>query len=98
MNIIKLFISIIIILIVIEYDTFLRVVVSTANLLAVDYNQKTQGLWVQDFPKKSVEKEEVKSVKHNRENKLAKGFMSNLIFLIFLIIKFSYYLFLFFQT
>lgn len=56
----------------IEYDSFLRVVVSTANLLAIDYDQKTQGLWVQDFPKK-VEEKDAKSVKHNRENKLAKG-------------------------
>ena len=38
-------------IIIVKYDNFLRVVVSTANLLKIDYERKTQGLWVQDFPK-----------------------------------------------
>jgi tyrosyl-DNA phosphodiesterase-1 len=68
----------------IKYESFLRVVVSTANLLAIDYDQKTQGLWVQDFPKKVVQpkenEKEAKSVKHNRENNnnLAKDFEETL--------------------
>ncbi|KAL3159457.1 hypothetical protein ABBQ38_009882 [Trebouxia sp. C0009 RCD-2024] len=38
---------------VIEYEAGLRVVVHTANLIYVDCNNKTQGLWFQDFPRKS---------------------------------------------
>jgi len=36
---------------ILKYPDFIRVVVSTANLLSIDYDRKTQGLWVQDFPK-----------------------------------------------
>lgn len=32
------------------YSTGVRVVVHTANLIYVDWNNKTQGLWMQDFP------------------------------------------------
>ncbi|CAL9055894.1 unnamed protein product [Musa banksii] len=32
------------------YHSGVRVVVHTANLIYVDWNNKTQGLWVQDFP------------------------------------------------
>lgn len=35
-----------------EYATGLRVVVHTANLIYVDCNNKSQGLWYQDFPHK----------------------------------------------
>ena len=35
-----------------EYETGLRVVIHTANLIYCDNNYKSQGLWVQDFPKK----------------------------------------------
>lgn len=38
----------------IEYETGLRVVIHTANLIYCDNNYKSQGLWVQDFPKKVV--------------------------------------------
>ncbi|KAL3157421.1 hypothetical protein ABBQ32_011893 [Trebouxia sp. C0010 RCD-2024] len=38
---------------VVEYEAGLRVVVHTANLIYVDCNNKTQGLWFQDFPRKS---------------------------------------------
>lgn len=34
------------------YPTGVRVVVHTANLIYVDWNNKTQGLWMQDFPLK----------------------------------------------
>ncbi|MQM11219.1 hypothetical protein Taro_044118 [Colocasia esculenta] len=34
------------------YPQGLRVVVHTANLIYVDWNNKTQGLWMQDFPLK----------------------------------------------
>ncbi|XP_057834924.2 tyrosyl-DNA phosphodiesterase 1 isoform X1 [Cryptomeria japonica] len=34
------------------YSTGVRVVVHTANLIYVDWNNKTQGLWMQDFPLK----------------------------------------------
>ena len=37
---------------VMEYETGLRVVVHTANLIYVDCNNKSQGLWYQDFPLK----------------------------------------------
>lgn len=36
----------------IKYPSFLRLVVSTANLLSIDYENKTQGIWTQDFPLK----------------------------------------------
>lgn len=32
------------------YPKGVRVVVHTANLIHVDWNNKTQGLWMQDFP------------------------------------------------
>ena len=35
-----------------EYETGLRVVIHTANLIYCDNNYKSQGLWVQDFPRK----------------------------------------------
>ncbi|CAL9121280.1 unnamed protein product [Musa textilis] len=34
------------------YHNGVRVVVHTANLIYVDWNNKTQGLWMQDFPSK----------------------------------------------
>ncbi|KAL0031162.1 hypothetical protein WJX77_006853 [Trebouxia sp. C0004] len=37
----------------IEYERGLRVVVHTANLIYVDCNNKSQGLWYQDFPRKN---------------------------------------------
>ena len=36
----------------IEYERGVRVVVHTANLIYVDCNNKSQGLWYQDFPHK----------------------------------------------
>ncbi|KAL2642241.1 hypothetical protein R1flu_009828 [Riccia fluitans] len=36
------------------YSTGVRVVVHTANLVAGDWNYKTQGLWMQDFPFKGA--------------------------------------------
>lgn len=42
------------------YPTGVRVIVHTANLIYVDWNNKTQGLWMQDFPwkdKNSLSKE-----------------------------------------
>uniref|UniRef100_A0A1D1XM86 Tyrosyl-DNA phosphodiesterase 1 n=1 Tax=Anthurium amnicola TaxID=1678845 RepID=A0A1D1XM86_9ARAE len=35
------------------YPQGLRVIVHTANLIYVDWNNKTQGLWMQDFPMKN---------------------------------------------
>lgn len=35
------------------YPTGVRVIVHTANMIYVDWNNKTQGLWMQDFPYKS---------------------------------------------
>lgn len=32
------------------YPRGVRVIVHTANLIYVDWNNKTQGLWMQDFP------------------------------------------------
>jgi len=32
------------------YPRGVRVIVPTANLIFVDWNFKTQGLWMQDFP------------------------------------------------
>jgi len=56
---------------VIKYGTSIRVAVTTANLLPSDYNRKTQGLWVQDFPLKI--KQENTSPGH-----LARDFQSTL--------------------
>lgn len=36
-----------------EYSTGLRVIVHTANLVHGDNTYKSQGLWMQDFPKKA---------------------------------------------
>lgn len=36
----------------IEYDTGVRVIVHTANLIRIDFDNKTQGMWWQDFPRK----------------------------------------------
>lgn len=38
------------------YPRGVRVIVHTANLIYVDWNNKSQGLWMQDFPWK-VQKE-----------------------------------------
>lgn len=32
------------------YPQGVRVIVCTANLIHVDWNNKSQGLWMQDFP------------------------------------------------
>lgn len=32
------------------YPRGVRVIVHTANLIHVDWNNKSQGLWMQDFP------------------------------------------------
>ncbi len=37
---------------VIEYKTGVRVIVHTANLIRIDFDNKTQGMWWQDFPRK----------------------------------------------
>ncbi|XP_071720314.1 tyrosyl-DNA phosphodiesterase 1 isoform X2 [Rutidosis leptorrhynchoides] len=37
------------------YPQGVRVIVHTANLIYVDWNNKSQGLWMQDFPLKSQE-------------------------------------------
>jgi len=34
------------------YPTGVRIVVHTANLIYIDWNNKSQGLWMQDFPYK----------------------------------------------
>jgi len=54
----------------IKYSNFLRVAVSTANLLSFDYDRKTQGIWVQDFPKMDT--------KQAHKSELAIDFMSTL--------------------
>ncbi|KAJ3705221.1 hypothetical protein LUZ61_008926 [Rhynchospora tenuis] len=36
------------------YPTGVRIIVHTANLIHVDWNNKTQGLWMQDFPWKDA--------------------------------------------
>lgn len=36
------------------YPTGIRIVVHTANLIYIDWNNKSQGLWTQDFPYKNV--------------------------------------------
>eukprot|EP00250_Pteridium_aquilinum_P016998 c23402_g1_i3 orf=440-2491(-) len=38
---------------ILVYRTGVRVIVHTANLIYVDWNNKTQGLWMQDFPYKN---------------------------------------------
>ncbi|CAN8299931.1 unnamed protein product [Cochlearia groenlandica] len=43
------------------YPRGVRVVVHTANLIHVDWNNKSQGLWMQDFPWKDDEKDRPKS-------------------------------------
>lgn len=35
------------------YPTGVRIIVHTANLIYIDWNNKSQGLWMQDFPYKS---------------------------------------------
>ncbi|KAG6554736.1 hypothetical protein Mapa_003755 [Marchantia paleacea] len=50
------------------YGTGLRVVVHTANLIHGDWNNKSQGLWMQDFPRKN-------SLTHS----VASGFEEDLI-------------------
>lgn len=35
------------------YPQGVRIVVHTANLIYVDWNNKSQGLWMQDFPWKN---------------------------------------------
>lgn len=35
---------------ILVYPTGVRVIVHTANLIYVDWNNKSQGLWMQDFP------------------------------------------------
>ncbi|KAI5066303.1 hypothetical protein GOP47_0018927 [Adiantum capillus-veneris] len=42
---------------VLVYQTGVRVIVHTANLIYVDWNNKTQGLWMQDFPYKDEQSE-----------------------------------------
>lgn len=37
------------------YEKGVRVIIHTANLIHVDWNNKTQGLWMQDFPYKNVQ-------------------------------------------
>ena len=37
---------------IIEYDSGVRVIVHTANLIRIDFDNKTQGMWWQDFPRK----------------------------------------------
>jgi len=54
----------------IKYSNFLRVAVSTANLLSFDYDRKTQGIWVQDFPKMDT--------KQDPKSEIAIDFISTL--------------------
>eukprot|EP00897_Mesotaenium_endlicherianum_P008277 jgi/Mesen1/7478/ME000039S06689 len=42
--------------ILVGYATGVRVAVHTANLLHIDFHNKTQGLWLQDFPLKPTRK------------------------------------------
>ena len=42
---------------ILYYKHKVRVIITTANLIHVDYEKKTQGLWYQDFPKKAVNKQ-----------------------------------------
>jgi tyrosyl-DNA phosphodiesterase-1 len=39
----------------------IRIVISTANLLAKDYERKTQGIWYQDFPLKKSSLQQTES-------------------------------------
>lgn len=39
-------------LVLVQYQNFLRVAISTANLCGSDWESKTQGIWFQDFPLK----------------------------------------------
>ena len=39
---------------ILKYVTGVRVIIHTANLIYVDCNNKTQGIWWQDFPLKEV--------------------------------------------
>ncbi|KAG0599541.1 hypothetical protein M758_12G160100 [Ceratodon purpureus] len=43
------------------YPTGVRIVVHTANLIYIDWNHKSQGLWMQDFPYKSGVAQDSKS-------------------------------------
>ena len=36
------------------YPRGVRIIVHTANLIHVDWNNKSQGLWMQDFPWKDL--------------------------------------------
>jgi len=38
------------------YPRGVRIIVHTANLIYVDWNNKSQGLWMQDFPWKEEKK------------------------------------------
>ena len=42
-----------------QYERGLRVVVHTANLIYPDCNNKSQGVWWQDFPLKDSQSPEV---------------------------------------
>ena len=39
---------------IIEYPTFVRICISTGNLTQDDYEQRVQGLWIQDFPVRDI--------------------------------------------
>ncbi|GFR48145.1 hypothetical protein Agub_g9976, partial [Astrephomene gubernaculifera] len=41
-----------------QYDSGLRLIVLTANAIYADCNDKTQGLWVQDFPPKQHQQQQ----------------------------------------
>eukprot|EP01127_Copromyxa_protea_P015473 TRINITY_DN445_c0_g2_i1.p1 TRINITY_DN445_c0_g2~~TRINITY_DN445_c0_g2_i1.p1 ORF type:complete len:404 (+),score=70.64 TRINITY_DN445_c0_g2_i1:94-1212(+) len=64
----------------IKYESFLRVVVSTANLTDSDYHRKTQGIWHSDFPKIFPKGNEKKRGREEEEEMtdLAKDFVSTL--------------------
>jgi hypothetical protein len=36
----------------VEYEAGMRVIIHTANLIFCDCHNKSQGIWVQDFPRK----------------------------------------------
>ena len=46
----------------IEYSTGVRVIVHTANLIRIDFDNKTQGMWWQDFPRKVSKLDSLASV------------------------------------
>ena len=50
------------------YEGGMRVAVMTANLISVDWDEKTQGVWVQDFPRKEKENEDVEVVMKEEED------------------------------